>query len=254
MENDNNWSRPNWQPGGGNPLIFLVVYGLTEFPEAAEDTGRTYRTRGVPDGVDVHSFKRADHGDYLTESFEQGYAWEELVHEDAELSRAVLASPGVLGFIGEPAESADLMYLRDLIGLTAWLADHGAVAIYDPWTFRWWRPAQWKEAYFAEDKPEPWRHVLILYSAESDGLWLHTRGLIVFGRPDLSMRGVAEADYKAAMGMCNELIAIQASGDILPEGQVLRHPILGAFTVHHEGDRDDPEFNNSHIELVRRGG
>jgi hypothetical protein len=29
--------------------------------------------------------------------------------------------------------------------------------------------------------------------------------------------------------------------------------VLGAFTVHHEGDRDDFEFNNSHIELSRRG-
>ena len=213
----------------------------------------SYRTNGLPEGVDARSFNRAEHSQYLTESFEEGYAWQELVTRDLELAQSVLASPGAIAFAGEPEYSDTLMYLRDIIGMTAWLADHGAVAIYEPFTFRWWRPEKWKQEYFVKDEPNPQRHVMIYYSAETDGIWLHTRGLLTFGRPDLSVRGVLRADFDAAAGMFNELIDFQALGGALAEGQVVRHPVLGAFTVHHEGDRDDVEFNNSHIELSRTG-
>ncbi len=231
--------------------MFVVVYGVTDIPGPIH--ALSYRTNGLPNGVDARSFNRAEHSRYLTESFEEGYAWHELVKRDFELSRTVLASPGAIAFAGEPDDSHTLMYLRDVIGMTAWLADHGAVAIYDPFTFRWWRPETWKQEYFADDRPDPHRHVMIYYSSESDGTWLHTRGLLTFGRPDLSLRRVPPSDFEAAAAMLNELISFQALGGVLGEGQVVRHPVLGAFAVHHLGDRDDVEFNNSHIELSPRG-
>ena len=231
--------------------MFIVVYGLTDVPGPIH--ARSYRTSGLPNGVDARSFNRAEHSRYLAESFEEGYAWQELVTRDFDLSRSVLASPGAIAFAGEPEDSDTLMYLREIIGMTAWLADHGAVAVYDPFTFRWWRPETWKQEYFADDQPKPQRHVMIYYSAESDGAWLHTRGLLTFGRPDLSVRAVQPSDFDAAAGMLNELIDYQAFGGVLAEEQVVRHPVLGAFTVHHEGNRDDVEFNNSHIELLPRG-
>lgn len=231
--------------------MFIVVYGLTDIPGSIHTL--SYRTNGLPNGIDARSFNRAEHSRYLTESFEEGYAWQELVTRDFELSRSVLASPGAVAFTGAPEDSDTLIYLRDIIGMTAWLADHGAVAVYDPFTFRWWRPEKWKQEYFAEDRPNPQRHVMIYYSIETNGTWLHTRGLLTFGRPDLSVRGVPPSDFDAAAGMLDELIEFQALGGVLGEGQVVRYPELGAFTVHHEGDRDDVEFNNSHIELSRRG-
>jgi hypothetical protein len=250
MEGHSNWLRPRWRPGGGNPFIFIVVYGLTSIPGPIHAV--SYRTTGLPNGVDARSFNRVEHSRYLKESFEDGYAWQELVTRDFERSRCVLASPGAIVFAGEPEDSDTLTYLRDVIGMTAWLTDHGAVAIYEPFTFRWWRPEKWRQEYFGNDRPDPHRHVMIYFSSEGDGNWLHTRGLLTFGRPDLSIRGVQPSDFDAAAGMLNELIDFQALGGILGEGQVVRDPVLGAFIVHHKGDRDDVEFNNSHIELSRR--
>ena len=227
--------------------MFLVVYGLTDVPGPIH--ALSYRTNGLPKGVHARSFNRAAHSHYLRESFEEGYAWQELITQDVELSRSILASPGAIAFAGEPEDSSTLIYLRDVIGMTAWLVDHGAVAVYDPFTFRWWRPEKWKQEYFADDRPNPHRHVMIYYSSETDGTWLHTRGLLTFGRPDLSLRGVRPSDFDAAAAMLNELIEFQALGGVLGEGQVVRHPVLGAFGVHHQGDRNDVEFNNSHIEL-----
>jgi hypothetical protein len=251
MQNDENWSRPKWEPDGGRPFVFVVVYGLTGIPSPID--GRSYRTRGLPSGVDAPSFDRATHAQYLTESFEEGYDWQDLLAQDFELSQRVLASPGSVAFVGETEDTNSLLYLRDVIGMTAWLADHGAVAIHEPFTFRWWRPEKWKEEFFLPDQPRPHSHVMIYHSMESDGSWLHTRGLLTFGRPDLSVRGVSGGDFNAATGLCNELIDHQAAGGVLREEQIVRHPALGAFVVHHEGDRDDPEFNNAHVELLRSG-
>jgi len=175
-----------------------------------------------------------------------------LRNEDPELAKLIAKSPGAIALAGEVADDTSLMYLRDLIGISAALLDSGAVALYDPFTFRWWRPEAWKAIFHAPDKPQPQEHVLILYSAERDGLWLHTRGLLTFGRPDLSVRRVLQADFDMVAGMLNELIDLQAFGGLLADGQTVRHPSLGPFKVRYTGDRDDPEFNNVHIELQRQ--
>jgi len=201
--------------------------------------------------MDARSFDRVTHGRYLRDAFEEGYAWEQLVRDDPELSRDVTASPGMVAFAGDIADDTSLEYLRDVIGMTAAALDHGGIAVYDPFTFRWWRPSLWKATFFDPDEPQPQRHVMIYYSQESDGFWLHTRGLLTFGRPDLSVRGVQQEDFDSAAGLCNELIDFQAFGGRLSEGQGVRHPALGKFVVRYAGDRDDPDFNNVHVELTR---
>jgi hypothetical protein len=137
-----------------------------------------------------------------------------------------------------------------VIGATAALLDHGGVAVYDPFTFRWWRPLAWKAMFFEPDQPHPRRHVMIYHSEDHEGIWLHTRGLLTFGRPDLSVRAVQRQDFDAVAGMCNELIDFQAYGGLIVEGQVVRHPTLGGFVARHAGDRDDPDFNNVHVQLI----
>ena len=107
----------------------------------------------------------------------------------------------------------------------------------------------WKETFFEPDHPQPHRHVMIYYSEDRTGVWLHTRGM-TFGRPDLSVRGVRPEDVDHAAAMCNELIDFQADGGLLSDGQVVRHPPLGGFVARYAGDRDDPEFNNVHVELT----
>jgi hypothetical protein len=244
------WQRENWQPGGGQPSLFFAVYGLTDIPSSPVD-GRIYRTRGLPKGITGRTLDRVNHADYLRKSFEEGYAFETFAQEDPDLARIVKASPGALLFVGEVDDASSLLYLRDLIGLTAWLLDHGGVAVCDPFTLKWWSPTAWKERFFDSDEPAPWRHVMVYYSVEPDGLWAHTRGILKFGRPDLSVRGADPRDLQTVVGLCNELIDFAASGGILGEGQILRHPVLSLFAVRHAGDRDDPDFNNVHVELER---
>jgi hypothetical protein len=249
METPGQWRRPLWQPGDYPPYVFTVVYGLTDVPSPIDVTH--YRIRGVPESVAVHAFSRTEHGAYLRDCFEEGYAWNTFAQQDPELAEAVRRSTGAVAMAGEVDDSSSLLYLRDIIGMTAHLLDHGGLAVYDPFTFRWFRPDVWLERYFEPDEPDPQRHVMIFYSKESDGFWLHTRGLLTFGRPDISLRGVADDALDHAFGMINELIDTQAAGAFLQEGKVVEAPSLGRFIVRYEGDHDDPEFNNVHIELTR---
>lgn len=243
------WQRPLWQVGDYPPFIFIVIYGLTDIPSPID--AKRYRTRGLPEAVEARAFPRAEHSKYLRDSFEQGYPWETLVREDPELAETVKKSDGAVAFAGEVHDSTSLLYLRDVIGMTAHLLEHGGLAVYDPFTFRWFRPNVWLERYFEPDAAEPQHHVMIFYSREKDGFWLHTRGLLTFGRPDIGLRGVSDHEFDQAFRMINELIDLQAGGAFLPEGKVVNDPALGRFIVRYEGDHDDPEYNNVHIELIR---
>jgi hypothetical protein len=83
-------------------------------------------------------------------------------------------------------------------------------------------------------------------------MWLHSRGLRKFGRPDLSARELSRDDLETFAGLFESLIVTLAAGAIIPEGQRIR--IAGTKverTVHLKGDLDDVEFNNVRYELTK---
>jgi hypothetical protein len=135
-----------------------------------------------------------------------------------------------------------------------YLLDNGVCAIYDPQMFHWWSPEQWRERIFEPASPVPRRHVVILYSPEEQSpelLWVHTRGMRKFGRPDLSVRRIGAAHRDAVFDLCERFIEYQAFGAVIPEGQSVRMATLPPGGVaHHGGDLDDPDFNNVHVEFV----
>ena len=79
-------------------------------------------------------------------------------------------------------------------------------------------------------------------------MWLHSRGLRAFGRPDLSMRHVPQDAMAAASDLCNRLIETQAYGAVIPDGPV--EGPTGGMVAHTAGSLEDPDFNNVHIELA----
>jgi hypothetical protein len=156
---------------------------------------------------------------------------------------------------GSVPDPADLNYLRDAVGLVTCLLDNGGIVLLDLLTFRWWEPVEWRRRFFEPNGPVPTHHADILLSEEEGddrGVWVHTRGMLKFGRPDLSMRHVMPEELDAVTELFNRFIALQASGHVIPEGQAIRMAGLPqGLTCHHGGDRDDPEFNNVHVEIRR---
>lgn len=245
------WSRPRFEPGGAHAVLLYALYG--SFPTEALAVARDeYRTAGLPAGLDV---RRIPRGDAASLPFLGGDLGRVIAQGQPELFAAAAAAPECLLLKGEFADPATLNYLRDTIGMIAWFFDHGAIAATDPQRLRLYDPIAWWEELFAPLPPKLANHTVILSSPEPGGTrWLHTRGLRKFGRPDVSIRQVTPEQQPAVIEMINRLILLQAEGGRVPEGQPIRLAGLPpGLTCHHAGSLDDPEFNNTHLEIRRTG-
>lgn len=246
------WPRPHYRPHGGEPILFYAVFGSID--KQAPLDAQTCRSQGVARGLQVSHYTAEKHAQVFAD-LRSGYLWESLVRTRPALAGSIAAARECIILNGAPADSTTLNYLRDAVGLLTHFLDHGGVGIFDPQMFYWWSPEQWKERIFRPAAPVPTHHVQILKSDDpsGDGTWLHTRGLRKFGRPDLSMHKVSPSQEAAVIDMFNRFIEHQAFGAIIPEGQAIRMETLPAgLTCRHRGHLDDPEFNNVHVEIMRR--
>jgi hypothetical protein len=124
--------------------------------------------------------------------------------------------------------------------------------------FCWWEPDVWKRRIFEPAAPVPRHHVVILTSEEesvvpqSDALlWFHTRGMRKFGRPDLSIHNVPPRYHDAIIDLCERFIEFQAFGGVIsPDYEIRMRSLPSGMTCRHEGDVEDPDFNNVHVEIT----
>ncbi len=248
------WPRKYYQGPGGKPSLFYAVFGA--FGQLPAMSRQEYRSNGVSPGLEISHYGKSKHPEVL-DGFRQGYVWDELIKHDPALAEAVAAADESLVLRGELEDQADLNYLRDAVGLLAFLVDHGGIVAYDPQMFYWWRPEEWKERIFEPGGAVPSHHVVILTSDEEEDAsltWFHTRGMRKFGRPDLSVHRVPPHHHDAVIELCNRFVEFQAFGGVIEEGQEIRMKTLpGGMTCHHTGDLDDPDFNNVHVEITPPG-
>jgi hypothetical protein len=235
------WPRDHFAPGGGNAHLFYKVHG--RFDGAPRISRSQHRTQGVPDGCELTSFSAGDEGhtvgldEIIGDRFRQ---------KNAALYAASREAPHALILRGEIEDPPTLDYLRDAVGVVTALVQGGGVSIFDAYTISWLSPAQWLERIFEPAAAVPTHHVTILVSDD----WYHTRGMLKFGRPDLSVRGVRADLEEPVIDLLNRFIQMQAFGGVVPEGQPVKMKSLPAgWVCRHRGSLDDPDFNNRHIEI-----
>lgn len=252
---EDSWSRPHFQPGGGNASLFFIVHGHFE-PELMLSRKR-YRSNGVPDGCSLQRYARSESPEPFRIGQDDGYLGQKLREEQPELAKALAACDECMILRGEVRDPKTLEHLRDAIGLVTASLDAGGIAVFDPHQFKWWTADEWRRELFEPNEPRPSRHVVIVTSEEpqSGRTWFHTRGMIQFGRPDLSVHGVPKqleraVVERAVVERCNRFIELQAFGGVVPEGQPVRMKgIPEGWTCRHLGDVEDPDFNNRHLEI-----
>jgi hypothetical protein len=245
------WERQYFVPGGGDPLLFYVVYGDVDSSVAL--SREKYRSEGIPEGIDVMSYNADSDLDVIT-SFREGYVWDKFVAKNPELAAQVEGCQSCIIIRGTPTESRTLNYLRDTIGLISFMLDNGGCAVFDPQILRWWHPIEWKDRIFNPAAPVPTHHVAILSSQEEGNAtekWFHTRGMRKFGRPDISVHNISPPMEQMVINLCDTLITQEAYGSVILEGERLNiSPSSPEFLVAHHGDLDNLEFNNFYIELI----
>lgn len=239
--NSSSWPRPRYVAGGGDALVFFEVCG--QFPEIPTVSRAEYHTQGVPEGVEVglgdNDFSRWD-----------GPMLELLRQSNPEAAQQIETAPHVVTIRGPVNDPTSLDYLRDTLGIVAALLDAGGAGVVDPQTFQFYAPEQWRETFWS-GAFEPTSHAVILLSPQADAkTWLHTRGMRLFGRPDISCHSVKPEEVERLQPVFNGLIRMQAAGFIVPNGQIVQAVgIENRLICWQRGDLDDADFNNFHLEL-----
>lgn len=243
------WERPHYRATGAEAFLFYVAFGDIALDNAMSRS--RYRSEGVPDGIEIRLYTIEEDEDYIA-GFRSGYLWDRLLEDAPSLARDVESAPGCAVLYGTLRDPPTLDYMRDCVGLLTHFTDNGARAIYDPQMFQWWAPDDWRAQIFDPAGPVPQHHTAILVS-EDDGdgrNWVHTRGLRKFARPDISVHHVGEPWLDDIVEMCNRFIEHQAFGLVIPEGEeIAMEGLPPGGRAYHGGGLDDPQFNNTHVEI-----
>jgi hypothetical protein len=229
-------------------LVFYVVFGVFDLTRPLSRS--KYRTSGMPDWLELVSYNRQQNADVFT-SYQSGPLWAVLNRDSPLTAYEAERAPQCVGIRGEPTDPPTLDYFRDTIGIVAWLLDAGGVAVYDPQMLRLWSADTWREEAFEPDGPNPNRHTAILVSEDENGTsWYHTRGMRKFGRPDLSVHRVGTENADGVTLLIKRFVQHQALGGVIPQGQAVQMKVLPPGGIcQHRGDRNDPDFNNVHVEI-----
>jgi hypothetical protein len=242
------WERSHHTPGGGDALLFFVVFGQFDLTKPLSRS--KYRSDGPGNWLQVSHVKRADSPEVF-KGYQSPPMWD-LFTRDAPVTAAeALKVPELIGVRAEVPDPPTLDYFRDAIGVITWLLDCGGVSIYDPQRLWLWSADEWRSEIFAPDEPQPQEHTVILVSDDTGHTsWLHTRGMRQYGRPDLSVRGVGSRYIDAVTQMIERFIETQAYGGVVKNGQEVHMrglPPGGVCRL--AGSPDDPDFNNTHIAI-----
>jgi hypothetical protein len=257
---EQDWERPQYEAGGGDASVLFVVFGPK--PEPLRVTSLAHRV--VPMDLSLElEYQEAHVASALLDSpfgatLLQGWEGDE---------PSVLTADGCMVMRAEVPDPKDLRYLRNCVGVVTAILEAGGRAAANLQSLGMFTPEQWRAVIFAPDKPQPRLHVNVFHGEEEargapqgagseargapqgagskqGTVWLHSRGLRAFGRPDVSIRNVPQDAMPAASDLCNRLIESQAYGRVIPDG-----PIEG-MTAHTTGSLQDPDFDNVHIELA----
>lgn len=169
------WPRPHFTPGGGNPLLYFVVYG--KFDLTPELSRAKYHSEGPGDWLKLTHQTRAKQAAAIAE-YQSGTLWEILTRDAPQTAAEALKMPEAVVVRGEATDPDTLDYFRDTIGVLTYLLDCGGVSISDPQRFWLWSADEWRSEIFDPGEPQPQEHTVILVSDDEGNeatQWLHTR-------------------------------------------------------------------------------
>ena len=243
------FERPHYEDLNYHPLLFYVIFGVNG--DELNVSRERHHVDEFPDGLDLISYQKPEHQEYMTELI-GGALGEILDAGNHALYEAIKNTEQWVIIRGEVQQDADLNYMRNAIGFVQALVETGAVGVLDLQTFMLYTPEEWTDIIFSKEF-DPYAHVTILASAMEDGtFWLHTRGMRKFGRPDISMEGVAEDKVEHAAQVINQMIYYGALGVFFSKPTKLHTHIGPTYVVNPSfvEDFDNPDFNNSYYQIV----
>jgi len=244
-----NYERPYYKDINYHPLMFYVIFGAKE--EELEISRERHNIDEVPEGLNMNLLTREQHGEYM-DNLIGGTLGKLLKEEQPELYVKIQKENIWAVVNGEIEQDDNLKYLRNTIGVVQAFIDTGAIAVLDMQTFSLYSAEEFTEKIFSKEF-DVYSHVKILISKMEDGnIWLHTRGLRKFGRPDISIENIPESEENKAVRITNQMIFYSAQG-VLFNKKVKLHPYKEEAVIINPKfieDYENIDFNNAYCKLL----
>ncbi len=244
-----NLARPYYQDTGRRPYLFYAAIGGKA--EELHVSRFRHHVEEMPQGLDLSGLQRPRHSGHMDELL-GGSLGKLLDARNHTLYERAKAAQSWLVLCGEVKTDDTLRYLRNAIGFVQAAAETGTAAVLDLQTLELYSPEDWRERVFSFQF-HPYCHVNAMISPEPGGtLWLHTRGMRKFGRPDIGMEGVPQGELDQAKAAIDQMIFYGAQGAVFSRPAKLHLSTGGSCTVFPElsGDLEDPDYNNEHYRLL----
>ena len=250
LEQLQTWERSFYQSGGGHVYVDFVVFGEIEQPLTVSQS--KYRIGGVPNGVDVTVIDREDDEEERILHYFETFCGDDLNKEDPPLYHAVRLAQTAVRVHGMVRDPQTLDYLRDIIGIVACIAESGGQAVLDVNSRKWFRPERWRALVFNANQVVPGQHVTAFVTQQGRGplSWVRTRGMVTFGRPDVSVRDVPPSAVDQVLELCGRFTKLFAMGAVPTDGQEVKmHAFPTPLRCRLIPPTGDEDFTNSHLEI-----
>lgn len=245
------WSRPHWSRDEARAMLLYFVFG--EFAAEPKLDLTAHGSHGLPQGVEILRIPKDRLAQWDGHPL-RGALGGILRDGNPDAFDAARKAPECLMLRGELADADSLAYLRDTLGVVTALLEAGGVAVVDPQILEAFTADAWRARYVGGERSMSRSHVAILCNDNTAGdadQWVHTRGMRKFARPDLSIRHVPQAEVQRAGAVAARLVELQARGMRFGDGSTVDvEGLPGGLKVTRAGSLDDPEFNNTHLELA----
>jgi len=226
------WSRPFWKQTERTASLFYFVPG--EPPIAGLELSRSrHHVEGFPEDLQLSAHERSDDPEWFAGFFARpglGFEIDEAFGDRADEVRA--ADRGTVVRLEIP-DSPELGYLRDSVGVVSAVLDQGGLGVLDLSAARWWSREQWLSRFVDRSALAVGDFLRIISSDDEQlhpGIWIHTRGMRKFARPDLQVKHVPgpwagdNPLLRIAGDLLNTLAERLCLGAVIADGEVIAFP------------------------------
>jgi hypothetical protein len=246
---DKTMERKYYEDIGYKPFLFYVVFGVSA--NELEISREKHKVDEIPEGLDVIALSRPEHSDYL-DGLLGGDIGRVLRNADSGLYDKCVKTEKVVILKGEIQKDSTLDYMRNIIGIIQAFIDKGAAGVLDLMTFTLYSTSEWDKRFFSQDEVNAQNHVVIMFSKDDNGYWIHTRGMAEFGRPDYGISNVPENKLEDYKQVVDQMVFYGGQG-IVFKGPAKLHTFNGkTFKVKPEfvNDFENDDYNNAYYNVT----
>ncbi len=245
------WSRPRWQSTCRFASLFYFI-PTRMLAERLELSVRRYGVSSIPDDLRVSAHERSTDAVWFAGFFSEpglGNLLKQSLGSRAEEIRS--ADAGVI-VRGHFQDSENLEYLRAGVAVVSAIVEGNGYCVLDLPAARWWTPEEWAMRFVEHTDFRIQDHIQFLVSDDDryyPGLWVHTRGMAKFGRPDLQIKHVPTDRVEDAGTDLSRFVRYLIDGAVIRDGE----EVEGMIFRYRDNDAEsaDCHFGNDTFELRR---